>query len=212
MTSTHDLNPWNDKPPTPPPHDHLRTPDPALLDHSIAPNVFGHPDGINLEQSHPANEVLSEFDPLASPEEQAARAAWQTAEGHPPPSPATHPSTEDAPSNATSPITILPPSRSLSPFPSLASLAKTFSLPNLTRSRPSSMDATPPSNLSTVITAQSENASEEPDGGNDEPHPPLPPPSPSESEPEVEIQFDFQKFLDQMKSRSAEPVSKYLRS
>ena len=29
---------------------------------------------------------------------------------------------------------------------------------------------------------------------------------------EVDVQFDFQKFLDQMKTRSADPVSKYLRS
>lgn len=29
---------------------------------------------------------------------------------------------------------------------------------------------------------------------------------------EKEPSFDFQKFLDQMKSRSAEPVAKYLRS
>ena len=82
------------------------------------------------------------------------------------------------------------------------------------------MDAThpavSPSNLSNVVTAQSgipaEDASDERDGGNDEPHSTLPPFPPSQCEPEVEIQFDFQKFLDQMKSRSAEPVSKYLRS
>jgi len=29
---------------------------------------------------------------------------------------------------------------------------------------------------------------------------------------EKEPSFDFQKFLDQMKSRGAEPVAKYLRS
>ncbi|KAF8635043.1 hypothetical protein AX15_000579 [Amanita polypyramis BW_CC] len=39
-----------------------------------------------------------------------------------------------------------------------------------------------------------------------------PPTSPADHEEEAEAQFDFQKFLDQMKTRSAEPVSKYLRS
>ena len=178
----HDLNPWNDvrvKSPTPPPH----------------------------EPS--ANEVLSEFDPLASPEEQAARQAWQTSEGHPPPPPVVPPSTEESLSD---PASASPTSRSLSPFPSLASLAKTFSLPSLTRPRPPSMDATrpvhTPSNLSTVVAGQGEPPAEEESEVRDS----STPISPGEHETEVETQFDFQRFLDQMKSRSAEPVSRFLRS
>ena len=175
----HDLNPWNDI--------HLNSP-------------TRPPDE---EPSIPAKEVLSEFDPLASPEEQAAREAWQTSEGHPPPPPAVPLSTED-------PSPVSPSSRSLSPFPSLASLAKTFSLPNLTRPRPPSMDATrpvhTPSNLSTVVTGQGETPAEEESEIRNSSVPP------SEHETDVESQFDFQRFLDQMKSRSAEPVSRYLRS
>jgi len=33
----------------------------------------------------------------------------------------------------------------------------------------------------------------------------------TEQEPGTEVPFDFQAFLDQMRSRSAEPVARYLR-
>ena len=184
----HDLNPWKDP---------VHNTDPATI------NVFGHKDTVIPK------EVLSEFDPLASPEEQAARDAWQTSEGHPPP-----PSSEESVDPTPPSTSVLPPSRSLSPFPipSLASLAKTFSLPSLTRPRPPSMDAAspvhPPSNLSTVVTGQGAEEESEAQGSSNEPPPTSPP---SEHEADTEI-FDFQRFLDQMKSRSAEPVSKYLRS
>ena len=187
----HDLNPWNDdhvNSPTPPPHES------------------------RLESSYSAKEVLSEFDPLASPEEQAAREAWRTSEGHPPPLPVVPPSSEESPSD---PASASPTSRSLSPFPSLASLAKTFSFPNLTRPRPPSMDATrpvhSPSNLSAVVTGQGETPVKEESEVRDSSSG-LTPISPGEHETDVETQFDFQRFLDQMKSRSAEPVSRFLRS
>ncbi|KAK2462714.1 hypothetical protein APHAL10511_005232 [Amanita phalloides] len=187
-----DSNPWSDQLPVhhSPPH----TPDPDLLDNSITANAF-----TRQQTPQPTDHLLTEFDPLVSPEEQAAREAWQTAEAHPPHTPPSPP--------------IVPPTRSLSPFPSLASLAKTFSLPNLnlTRPRPISMDAAhpvlSPSTLSSMAALQRSSPIEEPheaaDGGSE------PPESPGE---QVELQFDFQNFLDQMKSRSAEPVSKYLRS
>lgn len=143
-------------------------------------------------------DVLQEFDPLASHEEQAAKDAWAASESHPPPPPPP----EDVPARPTSP---------LSSFPSLAALARTFALP-LTgaRSRPRSLDtaaAVPsPATLSSFAAQQQQ-----------PPAAPSPPTSgrstPTRRPPQDgELQFDFQRFLDQMKLKAAEPVAKYLRS
>ncbi|KAJ3491805.1 hypothetical protein NLJ89_g11305 [Agrocybe chaxingu] len=196
-----------------------------------------------------AKEVLSEFDPLvASPEEKAARDAWETSEGHPPaPQPALVPATPPP----RTPLPPMPPMKDLyissptspdptimspgaapsaaaitspSSFPSFASFAKSFALP-LVRSRPQSLDgsakAVPsPSTLSSFTSQQREaqqkgdvrdtgkavaSGSATPNRSGSRTSSPVPKPAPDGG-------FDFQKFLDQMKTKSAEPVSKYLRS
>ncbi|KAF8639041.1 hypothetical protein AX17_001764 [Amanita inopinata Kibby_2008] len=212
-----DSNPWNDdsRQSTPTVKEPLRTPDPALF-----ANVFSSPDSASINLSLPSKELLSEFDPFVSPEENAAREAWQTSEGHPPPPPSpptpTSPSKDVTPPNsaqlAPTPLPT-PPPRSSSPFPSFASLAKTFSIPVLSRARPMSMDvarAVPsPTTLSSIAGQNSIDFVI--DSNPDTSSMPSPPSSAGRNGGE-EAHFDFQKFLDQMKTRSAEPVSKYLRS
>jgi hypothetical protein len=73
-------------------------------------------------------------------------------------------------------------------FPSFAAIARSLSIPR-SRTRPLSMDAAD-------STQQPHSA----------------PTTRSATPPSATPQFDFQSFLDQMKSRAAEPVAKYLRS
>ncbi|KAJ2911947.1 hypothetical protein MD484_g8461, partial [Candolleomyces efflorescens] len=177
-------------------------------------------------------EVLSEFDPLANSVEKAAKEAWESSEGHPPPprtpspSPPTPPSKNESSLQPATPTPSAPATESKSPsttseFPSFAALARTFALPltPLARPRPQSIDTAhpvpSPATLSSFASQQ--------DRSNQQ----IPQPSSSRSDTSNaasgsgsaspinklgEAQFDFQKFLDQMKSKSAEPVSKYLRS
>ncbi|EPQ56270.1 hypothetical protein GLOTRDRAFT_74843 [Gloeophyllum trabeum ATCC 11539] len=182
------------------------------------------------EESKPrvSEEVLTQFDPLAaSHEEKAAREAWAHAESRPsPPAPAPIPvpSPEpESPKPASGSNTPESPSSPFSPaFPSLAALARTFALP-LPRTRPRSLDTAvsvpSPSTLSSFASQQqkrplpateergdesaSSSGSEAPRSGRGEER---------DKEKEKDPPFDFQKFLDQMKMKGAEPVAKYLRS
>jgi len=191
----------------------LNTPDPSVLDSSVARGFESDTTAENTPSS--SRDILNEFDPLDSHEEKSARAAWSETEGNPPPVPPekSPPATpqKDAfhpvPSSATVPA-------SPSSFPSsLTALARTFSLPKITRSRPTSFDAAKPvpspATLSSFAEQQHRSSS---------PRPSQPPASdphqdaPKPSGPVEEPAFDFQKFLDQMKTRSAEPVAKYLKS
>lgn len=174
-------------------------------------------------------DILDEFDPLASHEEKAAKEAWGTSESHPLPSP---PPSRSLPPPG-SPVEVHPddqgepppppakdandlPARPTSPlasFPSLAALARTFALPLTARQRPRSLDtatAVPsPATLSSFASQQ-------------QTPPTIVTSPPSEENTPVSRagsaagldppQFDFQRFLDQMKLRAAEPVAKYLRS
>lgn len=236
-------NPWQDanpleaddvvpetKPPKP-----LPVLDPSIFDQPI----FTAKDTPPSEPGSAAatQEVLSEFDPLVSEEERAARDAWGASEGHPPPprtpSPPQPPVKDIYVSSPTSPgpnpidsapttpapVPITSPS---SPFPSFASLARSFALP-LARSRPQSIDASAravpsPATLSSFAAQQDGS-----DGGrrvdtgkavaSGPPTPNQPRSATGSPAPKAsDGGFDFQKFLDQMKSKSAEPVSKYLRS
>lgn len=105
------------------------------------------------------------------------------------------------------------------PQSTLSAIARTFSIP--IKTRPTSMDiARPvpsPSKLSSLVARHQQAPSTEPSPSSS-PSPsanPTPLPKPEVS-PEVAHDeppaFDFQKFLDQMKHRSAEPVAKFLRS
>ena len=214
----------------------LNTLDPSLYDQPIFAGL--KEDRALLTTSETKNEgsreVLSEFDPLVSHEEKAAREAWETSEGHPPLSSTPPPplplkdlyiSSPTSP-EASSPDTIASaPSAtaitSSSSFPSFAALAKTFSIP-LRRTRPPSLDATakdmlsstsspaqhrnsPPERLDTAKSSvsRSEDSSALNSSGSGTVSP-IPKPT--------DGAFDFQRFLDQMKTKSAEPVSRYLRS
>ncbi|GLB41656.1 putative protein with domain present in VPS9 [Lyophyllum shimeji] len=210
----------------------LRTPDPSQLDQSITHGLESMAPLSPPDQKPPrvSQDVLDQFDPLASLEEAAAREAWEKSEGHspiPPPPPRTpSPKPPALPLKAT--VASSPPQSpqsagsSTSPFPSLAAFARNFSIPALTRTRPTSIDAAKPvpsPNTLSSFAAQQETSR----NGTTTPGKPTTPPAhtPSgsgtaspipESQQKGEIPFDFQNFLDQMKSRSAEPVSKYLRS
>jgi len=129
-------------------------------------------------------------------------------------------------------------SSSASPFPSLTAIARSFSIPTVARprSRPTSMDTAKPIAPPSPGTAASFAAQQQAPAQPAAPSPlsnevPVQPVSQPAQEPpsavlmspdngsedetlrkEKEPSFDFQKFLDQMKSRGAEPVAKYLRS
>ncbi|KJA23564.1 hypothetical protein HYPSUDRAFT_39753 [Hypholoma sublateritium FD-334 SS-4] len=234
-------NPWSDPtpPPTAAPADDTETPRPAPLA-PLSPSVYEHavfagphepPRSAPLSAAAAA--VLSEFDPLESLEEAAARDAWAAAEGHPPPPPSrtpTPPATPpqppvkdlspagphpaDAVSPTAAPASLAsPPAATSSPFPSFASLARSFALP-LARARPQSLDASAravpsPATLSS-FAEQQQAGTRQADAA--------PAPAPGSSGAvspaprAADGGFDFQKFLDQMKTKSADPVSKYLRS
>ncbi|KAJ7066508.1 hypothetical protein C8F01DRAFT_1123525 [Mycena amicta] len=200
-----DANPWSETPkvdrqPTPVESRPIELSDSSLLDDSFAPGFQNEPSGSLEFQS--VEEVISEFDPLANRDEAAAKHAWENTEGHPPP-----PRTPSPPPTPPSKDTELT-TPSASVFPSLSALARTFSLPLKHKSRPGSIDAArpvpSPSKLSNFVEQQTRQA-EAPDTSRNTPSPP---PAVTDDPPP----FDFQKFLDQMKSRHAEAVAKYLKS
>ncbi|KAJ6498340.1 hypothetical protein DFH09DRAFT_1052082 [Mycena vulgaris] len=223
-----DPNPWDDtthasnkeeEPPTPEERP-LHTPDPSLLDQSFGEGFEAGPSA-SLDLKPPvSDEVLTEFDPLANQEEVAAREAWESAEGHPPPPRTPSPTPPPPPLKDTlsqhqpdSPQST--PSSSV--FPSFSTLARTFSIPLRSRSRPGSMDIArgvpSPSTLSAFVEQQQQqqqpaeqSAASETTSGRSTPA------TSSSDAGKTDPPFDFQKFLDQMKTRNAEIVAKYLKS
>ncbi|KAL9713599.1 hypothetical protein Ac2012v2_003210 [Leucoagaricus gongylophorus] len=239
-------DPWRDDIPLydQPQRRELQTPDPSIFDQTITASILDNSQVTGTRLEPVSKDVLSEFDPLvASAEEQAAHDAWETAESHPPPrssslSPYSAPVKDGqnpSPGSRTRTLesgtcssTPLPVSPTPSSFPSLAVLARTFSIPSFSpKTRSLSLDVAKPiaspSTLSFVgqqdqraevlederspvlSTANSlarsdvSTVRDSRDGGGN-------------GSKSAEGQFDFQKFLDQMKTRSADPVSKYLRS
>lgn len=240
-------DPWRDDIPLydQPQRRELQTPDPSIFDQTITASILDNSQVTGTRLEPVSKDVLSEFDPLvASAEEQAAHDAWETAESHPPPrssslspysapvkdgqnpSPGSRTRTLESGTCSSTPLPVSPtPSSS---FPSLAVLARTFSIPSFSpKTRSLSLDVAKPiaspSTLSFVVqqdqraefsederspvlsTANSlarsdvSTVRDSRDGGGN-------------GSKSAEGQFDFQKFLDQMKTRSADPVSKYLRS
>ncbi|TFK39772.1 hypothetical protein BDQ12DRAFT_510543 [Crucibulum laeve] len=196
----------------------LATPDPALYDETIAVGLKAESPSPETKVVPVSKDVLDEFDPLASPEEKAARVAWETSEGHPPPPPprTPSPSAPSPPNKDPQPVSPPPESAASAAFPSLAAFAKSFQIPSLGRPRPLSLDTAKPvpspATLSSFASQQDGSST-----GKNTTRPSTPSAQGSGSISPVtsnkgEGQFDFQKFLDQMKTRSAEPVSKYLRS
>lgn len=198
-------------------HNSITTPDPAVLAKAVAPEQdLEMPPHEANSKVHVNEDVLHEFDPLAVPEEKEARDAWSQAESHPPPSSPGSVEQSTVPTEKPEPALPATPPRptSSSAFPSLASLARSFALP---RQRPRSIDSPPsvlsPASLSTFASQQRikpmderETSADAPSSGNALPQ------SGKEREDDKAPVFDFQKFLDQMKLKSAEPVAKYLRS
>lgn len=208
----------------------IKSPPPSLFDQPTFADLRVTADVLVPKNNISKDEVLHEFDPLANMEEKAAREAWADSEGHPPthpprtPSPPvppmkdlyiSSPTSPDGPVHITSPgpfaAAIIP-----TPFASFTSFAKNLAFP-LVRSRPQSVDGSAKA-VSTPtlgsfadqqegskvdrIDTETSNVSESTAG--DE--------TPSSYTKLSDGAFDFQKFLDQMKSKSAEPVSRYLRS
>ncbi|KAG8965987.1 hypothetical protein FRC05_002907 [Tulasnella sp. 425] len=171
--------------------------------------------------------LLNEFDPLADKVESNARDAWASSEAHPPaPAPPPKPTPQQfeskgglpnlpmTPKHQHRPSTTLdPPTSAAAQITTFATLASLARAPFGRRSRASSL-------AQNVVPAPEEAGSSAPPTPSKSSAPlPQPPPAtpakdhdrmgdPSKPDPP----FDFQKFLDQMKMKSAEPVAKYLRS
>ncbi|KAF8845027.1 hypothetical protein BDN67DRAFT_893516 [Paxillus ammoniavirescens] len=228
-------NPWADEPPKlkfkP-----AQTPDPASIEEAV-PSIFSSPVAHQRVDSGAdiPKDVLKEFDPLAAPEELNSRSAWADADAHPPPPPPQSSATDRVHSRLSSqepplgslgptpssPVPQLPAHSPSSSFSSLAAIARSFSIPSVVkpRSRPLSMDSAKPISSPSPSTATSSTPQQRqvsqlnvtrsvtPAGGSDTEA------VDSESpRKDGDSQFDFQKFLNQMKSKGAEPVAKYLRS
>ncbi|KAF7309869.1 hypothetical protein MIND_00359000 [Mycena indigotica] len=214
--STPEPNPWSETPKqeekaTPAEPRPVELSDSSLLDDSFAQGFKNEPStSLDLQPSN-VEQVISEFDPLANKEEAAAKEAWENTEPHPPPPPPRTPSPPPTPPSKDI-ETPGPTTPSASVFPSFSSLAKTFSLPLKPKSRPGSIDnARPvpsPSKLSNFVEQQTRQQSESTGAPEMSGRTPEPPPTTSDDPPP----FDFQRFLDQMKSRHAEAVAKYLKS
>ncbi|KAJ3565077.1 hypothetical protein NP233_g7873 [Leucocoprinus birnbaumii] len=214
----------------------LKTPDPSLFDQVITASIVDNSRSSTEEEQKPppvSKDVLSEFDPLAvSAEEQAAHDAWESAESHPPPPPRTPsplaplpPAKDDqllsAPTtgtdslfqsaaNSPTPLPISPTSSSS--FPSLAALARTFAIPSFSPQVKTFVDQRPSGAENGRSPGASGANTPARRSGASSPAIRESPSSDGNGSKPAEGQFDFQKFLDQMKTRQAEPVSKYLRS
>ncbi|KAJ7623156.1 hypothetical protein FB45DRAFT_1061115 [Roridomyces roridus] len=222
-TAPADSNPWDDAPKSPKEESGeaarvaLHTPDPVQLDQSFSDGFQAEP-STPLELKPPSDQILAEFDPLANQEEAAAREAWESAEGHPPPRTPTPPTPPPPPKDSVqqqSPIS--------SVFPSFSALARTFTNPMRSSSRPrrASMDVAQgvptPSTLSSFIEQQQqppqESQHQDPQSASTETTSGTNTPGTSSTQADKgDPPFDFQKFLDQMKSRHAEIVARYLKS
>jgi hypothetical protein len=206
-------NPWASKAASP-------TPEPVSKVEDAAPPPAATP-VFERATSPPALDpkVLSEFDPLVDKEEKEAREAWATAESHPPPPhpakdepqevdasppppPLRHKQTTsvdisaDGPSSASSFTTV---------FPAFANIARSLSRQGTRNDvdRSGAEVVPSPTTLASMAKKQATAAAEEtPKPASDSGK------TPSKS---TEPPFDFQRFLDQLKTRSAEPVAKYFR-
>ena len=201
----------------------LHTPSSDVLEDFASGGIKPEDDTLGPPSAHA--DILNTFDPLEHHEEQSAREAWASAEGHPLPVP---------PKQDPDPV----PQASGNPssFPSFSSFARSFALPSLpnvgmslvagTRGRPQSLDMAtvvqtpvhPVSFAAQQDAVISNRGSPKMDAVTlpaQVVHNTLRRNEPSQERPggkDKDPPFDFQKFLDQMKTKSAEPVARYLRS
>lgn len=135
---------------------------------------------------------LSEFDPLVT-EGKAQQDAWADEDGHPPP-PATPSKDELAPPPSARDAEVMSPPKSTSSisFPFVASIARTLAR----ATTPTPRDRAPQ-----PAQEQQHDHQQQQDQQTDQ----------TSRQPPKDAPFDFQRFLEQMKMRSAEPVAKYLR-
>ncbi|THG96747.1 hypothetical protein EW026_g5143 [Hermanssonia centrifuga] len=191
--------------------------DVSALDPSTAKGLAAELVAVPDEEGESRQEILQEFDPLANHEEKAAKTAWESSDSNPPSiAPVAHPVADAPPPPAPTTHAIdlsHPSSPSLPSFPSLAALARTFALPLTSRQRPRSLDtatAVPsPATLSSFASQQQQQPRAIQPASDSGRSTPTRIGKANDGDP---LQFDFQKFLDQMKLKSAEPVAKYLRS
>ncbi|KAI0738447.1 hypothetical protein C8Q80DRAFT_1113260 [Daedaleopsis nitida] len=213
-------DPWRDAPPAIPSKHERAEPDLSQLDPDATQGLASTPVSESAERPPVKQELLLQFDPLASAEVKETQQAWADSEGHPPPPP---PEKEPVSPLPQPPATPNRPASPIPSFPSLAALARTFAIPLGRGQRPRSMDsaaAVPsPATLSSFAQQQSATQSRSPNDAPPSSTQPAPAASgsgrstPSGKGKELEPPaFDFQKFLDQMKLKGAEPVAKYLRS
>ena len=228
-----DLDPWHDdsldgnKTPVEKPPHQLETPDPSVLDEAVVGGLHVEAKVQPDVQPRPLTEILGEFDPLVHREEVEAREAWENSETHPPQPPSRTPS--PAPTPPAKEVAVAsPPSSAVSPsgFSSLAAFTRSFTIPipGLQRPRPLSLDMakplTSPPTLSSLGSHPSTPRKRTPEhdvAGGSAPNDRLseslrPGGSSSQNKDKVDQPFDFQKFLDQMKLKGAEPIAKYLKS
>ncbi len=224
-------NPWADeesKPVPPLPAVHADPIPPQELE-LAPPNVF---DDAILPPPTPSKgpvdtTLLNEFDPLADKVEREAHDAWAQSEGHPPPPPAPPPKAPPAQppllafiTKAASNAHLRRPSTNLDPPTSAPANVTSFAtLANLARApfgaRPTRQSSMAQASFLPEEEIQPESPKVPP---KDEMlsqsvlPPATPAKDPRQGDPsKADPPFDFQKFLDQMKSKSAEPVAKYLR-
>ncbi|KAI5895492.1 uncharacterized protein SCHCODRAFT_01088449 [Schizophyllum commune H4-8] len=229
-------NPWQAPTPTLP-QEPTAVADPATLDPELRNSAAAFGGAQKTVTSEQEKEILAAFDPYARVESEEQRKAWDDArtsqdeeskdgdaasvskaeagvEGEPPATP----SKADAPPEP--PSKTHTPSSSASGFPSLnfSSIARSFSISSLSKDkgRPVSLDAkAQPDNVDARTVSQEQQDSGQ--QGNE-----LRPSNDGNTAGSTQNQarqddgepppFDFQRFLEQMNSKSAEPVSKYLKS
>ena len=229
-------HPTQSSPPNPSSESITSTSDPSPSKTDADPHAATVQDSDEEIKPRTSAEVLNEFDPLADSKEVEARQAWESSEGHPmsPNPPLSSPSADTSPQQGGSTDTEPAAGPSTPPgigagFSTIANFARSFSIPKV---RTRSVDIAPPPNVITPNTlssfaAQQQSRSSTPAGTaalqgesqsiNDAPNPAADTTSSNSRRDRARQKdepppFDFQLFLDQMKSKSAEPVAKYLRS
>ncbi|KAG8834952.1 hypothetical protein FRC17_006255 [Serendipita sp. 399] len=154
--------------------------------------------------------VSSELNSLVDRDGEAAQDAWASSTGHPrseqarpevkpePKSPEVTEHIQEASKTAEPSVTI-PPASASALTSTFTNLARTFSRPRSWGNEAPSASAA--SNVNSRLSGENPR--------------PATPQTPARSDSRArsgEGQFDFQKFLDQLKTRSAEPVAQFLRS